>query len=178
MSLLQRLRHFLTKPVFDPAVVTLYNSCVAQARRIEFYQAYAVPDTLDGRFDLLLLHVFMVMHRLDAAADIKQQLFDLMFDDMDRNLREMGVGDMSVGKKIRPMISAFYGRGQAYQKALAGSDEELAATLRRNLYGKASIEASITSAMAQYVRKVMVQLKQQSLSDLREGQINFPVPVV
>lgn len=178
MSLLQRLRHFLTKPVFDPAVVALYNSCVAQARRVEFYQAYAVPDTLDGRFDLLLLHVFMVMQRLDAATDIKQQLFDLMFDDMDRNLREMGVGDMSVGKKIRPMISAFYGRGQAYQKALVGSDDELAATLKRNLYGKVTVEPAIAMAMTRYVRKVVAELEQQSLSSLREGQITFPVPVV
>ena len=134
MAWLQRLHQLVSKPLAAPAIADLYNACVLQARQPEFYSAFGVPDTVDGRFDLLLLHVFMLMHRLDHEADAKQELFDLMFADMDRSLREMGVGDMSISRKIKPMISAFYGRGQAYQRALDADDTTLAATLRRNLY--------------------------------------------
>src|SRR6202042_1273633 len=102
-----------------------YNICVAQARSPEFYSVLGVPDTVDGRFDLLVLHVALVMRKLGPEADIKQQLFDLMFADMDQSLREMGVGDMSIGKRIKPMIAAFYGRAQAYERALVEGDEEL-----------------------------------------------------
>jgi len=178
MSLLQRLHNFLTKSLVEPGVASLYNACVSQARSPVFYRDFMVPDTLDGRFDLLLLHIFMVMQKLEPAPRIKQQLFDLMFDDMDRSLREMGVGDMSVGKKIRPMISAFYGRGQAYQKALGESAQELAATLTRNLYGNVAADPTKASAMALYVRNVVAQLQLQPLKALCEGQVHFPAPAL
>ena len=139
--MLQSLARFFAGPADDPAVAALYGACVAQARLPDFYRVLAVPDTIDGRFDLLVLHVVLVMRRLSGEAEFKQQLFDLMFADMDRNLREMGVGDMGVGKKIKPMISAFYGRAQVYEKALAESDDALAQALARNLYGKAPAAA-------------------------------------
>ncbi|MGB1548449.1 MAG: ubiquinol-cytochrome C chaperone family protein, partial [Alphaproteobacteria bacterium] len=91
---------------------TLYTQIVAQARRKEFYTAGGVPDTLDGRFEMLALHAFLVLYRLKRldADELAQALFDMMFADMDENLREIGVGDLSVDKRVKRMVSAFYGR--------------------------------------------------------------------
>jgi cytochrome b pre-mRNA-processing protein 3 len=172
MPLLQSLTRFFAAPAADnAAIAALYGRCVAQARRPDFYRALAVPDTIDGRFDLLVLHVFLVMRRLDA--DAKQQLFDLMFADMDRNLREMGVGDMGIGKRVKPMIAAFYGRAQAYEKALAETDEALAAALARNLYGKATPSAKALQAMAAYVRRTALMLEEQAVEDWLSGRVEF-----
>lgn len=177
MPLLQRLCKYLSKPAVDPATAALYRACVAAARRPEFYQAFAVPDSIDGRFDLLLLHVFLVMHRLRGESEARQRLFDLMFADMDRSLREMGVGDMSIGKKIRPMISAFYGRGQAYEKAIGAGDAALAAALGRNLYGAAQIAPDILQKMTAYVRRAIDSLERQPVANLLSGQVEFPAPL-
>jgi cytochrome b pre-mRNA-processing protein 3 len=178
MSLLQRLHSFLSKPVAEPPVADMYRLCVEQARQPAFYQTLGVPDTIDGRFDLLLLHVFIVMQRLGDEARLKQQLFDLMFSDMDRSLREMGVGDMSISRKIKPMISAFYGRGYAYQKALLESDDVLAATLGRNLYGSVHAAPDILQQMAAYVRRIVAALEQQPLEDIIKGKLEFIAPVL
>jgi cytochrome b pre-mRNA-processing protein 3 len=174
MILLQRL-HKLLAPPADPTIVALYNACVAQARQPEFYRAFGVPDTIDGRFDLLLLHAFLVMRRLGDEAEAKQALFDLMFADMDRSLREMGVGDMSVGKKMRPMIAAFYGRAKAYDNGLAGDDGALAEALRRNLYGKTAAEPEKTGLLTAYVRRAAEALDRQPLATIFAGKPLFPV---
>src|SRR5689334_9758544 len=90
----------------------LYAAIVSQARRPEFYESMGVPDTLDGRFDLIVLHASIYLKRLRAAGpegrDLAQALFDTMFDNLDQSLREMGVGDVTVPKKIRAMVEAFY----------------------------------------------------------------------
>lgn len=178
MSLLQRLHNFLSKPVVELPVADLYHACVAQARRVEFYETLDVPDTIDGRFDLLLLHVFIVMQRLNDQSATKQQLFDLMFADMDRSLREMGVGDMSISKKIKPMISAFYGRGKAYQKAFAESDAVLAETLGRNLYGKIDVKSEVLQQVTRYVRATVTSLEKQPLDAIINGELKFDAPVL
>jgi cytochrome b pre-mRNA-processing protein 3 len=178
MALLQRLYKYVTRPAVDPAVAALYNACVAQARQAAFYETLGVPDSIDGRFDLLLVHVFLVMRRLGVEAEIKQSLFDLMFADMDRSLREMGIGDMSVGKKIKPMIMAFYGRAQAYEKALAEDDNALAVVLRRNLYGTTPVSADNPMQLAIYVRRAVAALDKQGLEDITEGKLEFPAVIV
>ena len=109
--------------------------------------------------------------------DAKQQLFDLMFADMDQSLREMGVGDMSIGKRIKPMIGAFYGRAQAYENALAEKDEALVGALARNLYGKVTPSRESLHKMADYVRRAAVQLDAQSADDVVNGDVKFPEPV-
>jgi cytochrome b pre-mRNA-processing protein 3 len=175
--MLQSLARLFAGPADDPAMGTLYGRCVAQARRVEFYRDLAVPDTIDGRFDLLLLHVFLTMQRLSGNAEARQSLFDLMFADMDRNLREMGVGDMGIGKRIKRMISAFYGRAQAYENALATGGEALDQALAKNLYGAAAITPETLKVMSDYVRRVVAQLATQSPDDLLRGQVIFPEPV-
>jgi cytochrome b pre-mRNA-processing protein 3 len=172
---LATLRNLLARPV-DPAAAALYGACVAAARQPVFYASLGVPDSVDGRFDLLLLHVALVVRRLgDARA--KQRLFDAMYADMDRSLREMGVGDMSIGKKMKPMLAAFYGRAGAYEKALAESgDASLAAALSRNLYGLAAGEAEHAPQIASYVRRCVASLAAQDEAAIMRGRVSFVPP--
>ena len=95
----------------------LYRAAVVQARQADFYAVYGVPDSVDGRFDLLALHVFLLLHRLGGAGReakvLSQAVFDLMFSDMDQNLREMGVADVGVGRRIKAMATALYATAAA-----------------------------------------------------------------
>ena len=117
----------------------LYKIVVAQARNPGFYRDCAVPDTLDGRFEMIALHLFLVLHRLKggdpATAAAAQDLHDLFFADMDQSLREMGAGDLGVGKRVKQMAKGFYGRIAAYEAGLEGDGDALEQALRRNLYG-------------------------------------------
>ena len=114
----------------------------SRARQSIFFTEYGVPDTLDGRFELICLHAFLYLHRLKAerprANRLCQSFFDRMFADFDRALREMGVGDLSVGKQVKRMARAFYGRIRAYEEGLAGNEAALRAALARNLFGTVS----------------------------------------
>jgi cytochrome b pre-mRNA-processing protein 3 len=117
----------------------LYAAVVARARQPVFYAHLGVPDTNDGRLELIGLHAALVMRRLtregDAGQALAQDLFDLMFADIDRTLRELGVGDLSVGKKVKSIASSFMGRAAALEAALAASDRAaVAVVLERNLY--------------------------------------------
>ena len=130
----------------------LYGAAVAAAREPVFYLApevggFGVPDTLDGRFDLVGLHAFLLIRRLRALPErgpaLAQAVFDAMFADMDMNLREMGVGDLSVGKRVRAMWEAFHGRALAYEAPLAAGDAAgLAAALARNVWRGAGPEGA------------------------------------
>lgn len=172
MGIVNALRQFLVKET-DPATAALYGASVAAARNPLFYAAYGVPDSVDGRFDLLLLHVTLVMLRLNDI-DANQRLFDLMFADMDRSLREMGVGDMSIGKKMKPMLAGFYGRAKTYRAALAESgDEALQSALARNLYGKPDGAAEHAPVIARYCRASVATLAAQDDRALAEGRVVF-----
>lgn len=156
----------------------LYVAAVDQARQPAFYASFQVPDTLDGRFDLIILHVHLVVRRLNrvgaAGRDLAQTLFDVLFADMDNNLREIGVSDLSVGKRVKQMGTAYYGRAAAYDAGLAGDD--LAGALRRNLYGtvKEDVADRHLSAVAAYMHRVDADLIAQADSDLLAGKIRFP----
>jgi cytochrome b pre-mRNA-processing protein 3 len=158
------------------AAENLYKEAVQQARQPGFYAELGVADSVDGRFDLIAVHVFLLLHRLgQEGADGKalaQALFDLMFSDMDFNLREMGVSDLSVGKKVKTMAKAFYGRIAAYEAGLA-DEKVLGEALIRNLYRGAAVEATQVGLMAGYVRRMADHLAGQSLVDLKEGRVSF-----
>lgn len=165
----------------------LYVAVINQARRPVFYLEYGVPDSLDGRFDLIILHAFLIMRRLRAAGEgateaeareLAQVLFDLMFADMDQNLRELGVSDTSVGKRVKQMARAFYGRVAAYEEALAAGGSGLDDALRRNLYG--TVEGDLApeppAAMARYLMAQERHLAGPAGADLRAGRIDFLAP--
>ena len=163
------------------AAEALYDAIVAQARKPAFYGACGVPDTLDGRFELIVLHSFLALHRLKKngaeAADFAQLLFDVLFRDMDRSLREIGVGDLSVGKKVRSMAEGFYGRVEAYERGLEaegqGDGATLEAALGRNLYGTAEPSPAQLTAMAGYLKRESKALAAQATAALVAGEIAF-----
>ena len=159
----------------------LYCRVVAQARRAEFYRDFGVPDTLDGRFDMILLISALVLRRLRREGDdggrVGQAYFDAMMDDMDGSLREMGVGDLSVGRQVKAMARAFYGRAKAYEAALgAGDDAPLRAALRGNLFGTTEPGDGALAAVAAYVRQEATALEAQSGARLVAGEVEFGEP--
>ncbi len=164
-------------PAADPAR-DLYDEIVRQARLPGFYQAGGVPDTVDGRFELVALHVFLVLHRLKTegtgdAGDLGQALFDIFVQDMDASLREMGAGDLGVGKRVKAMIRGLYGRIGAYESALGGGPDSLEQALQRNLFGTVSPSSRDVERMAGYVRGEVAALGQRPAAELAAGQLRF-----
>lgn len=149
---------------------------VAAARQPFFYTTLGVPDTLDGRFDLVALHAFLLVHRLREYPDLAQAIFDAMFVDMDNNLREIGVGDLSVGKHVRAMWEAFHGRSKAYETALEANDPQaLVAALARNVWrGEAPTGAA--EALAERVLAETASLAGQPVAGFIAGQVRFLGP--
>lgn len=158
----------------------LYRAVVAQARRPEFYTHCGVPDTLDGRFDLLAVHAFLLLHRLKrdrpASAELAQAVFDVMFEDLDQNLRELGAGDLGLGRKVKGMAQALYGRIAAYEAALEGPEADLEAALRRNLYRHVAPAPGCVRALAAYMRRQAAALEGQSYAGLAAGGLSFGAP--
>lgn len=153
-----------------------YEAIVAAARHPVFYAEWGVPDTLDGRFDMITLHTFLVLDRLKGVIpEFRQELVDELFRDMDRSLREMGVGDVSVGKKVRKMAEVFYGRVAAYDKTVAEPGDLLAAAISRNIFpdGNAGIGAERLSA---YMLTQRAQLALQELQVISGGTVRFKEP--
>ena len=166
---------------FEKSANRIYFSLVEQARQPGFYLSCGVPDTADGRFDMIILHAFLLLRRLkmdhDKTAELAQELFDLMFADMDQNLREMGVGDLAVGKRIKGMAEAFYGRAAVYEAGLEANDGALEEALWRNLYRKTRPEAGQLAAMAGYLREEAARLDAAGVNNLIAGEVVFgPAP--
>jgi cytochrome b pre-mRNA-processing protein 3 len=153
----------------------VYAKAVAAARRPAFYADLGVPDTVDGRFDMIALHAFLVLRALRAepAAPFAQAFFDSMFDDMDRNLREMGAGDLGVGRRVKIMAKAFYGRIAAYDQGLASDEAALGDALRRNLYRKATPTDAQVAALCGYVRREAAAVGRIEPGRLMAGEIDF-----
>ena len=160
----------------EQKIDALYGAIVAQARRPAFYVEYGVADTVTGRFDMIVLHLALVLRRLRAASESEQPLgqglFDAFCNDLDGNLREMGVGDLKVPKEMRRFGEAFYGRAAAYDRALAADAAELAATLARNVFAQA--EHPGAARLAAYVQEAERALSVPAW--MTQGQISFPDP--
>ena len=159
-------------------ISSLYGTIVAQARLPQLYREYAVPDTVNGRFDLIVLHLALLLDRLaedEGLRALGQGVFDRFCQDMDHNLREMGVGDLAVPKEMRRMGEAFYGRAQIYRAALADADDEaLVAALARNIYGGTALAP--VQRLAAYMREAVRQLGAQESASLAVGRLSFPDP--
>lgn len=168
------LKKLFRKPA--PAARNAYEAIVAAARHPVFYAEWGVPDTVDGRFDMITLHAFLVLDRLKGTADrFRQELVDELFRDMDRSLREMGVGDISVGKKVRKMAEVFYGRLAAYDRTLPEGDAALEAAIARNVFAdgpSGSSAANLTAHIAESRRL----LAAQAAEAIAAGRIAFREP--
>ena len=157
----------------------LYGMIVAQARLPHFYRDYRVPDTVNGRFDLLVLHLALFLRRLgsepEAVRALGQGVFDAFCQDMEQNLREMGVGDLKVPREMRHIGAAYFGRARAYETALTAADSEtLSAALARNVYGT---DAPVAGArLAAYMRDAASVLAAQDAVTFTRGELHFPDP--
>jgi cytochrome b pre-mRNA-processing protein 3 len=170
--------HF-RKPRMPPrgTIEAIYGMIVTQAREPLFYRDLGVPDTVNGRFDLLVLHMWMVLRRLKAMegeADLSQALFDRFCDDMDGNLREMGVGDLTIPKRMQAFGEAFYRRAAAYDRALAAGAEPLAQALCKNILNGEQIENG--QRLAGYAEAVIAALAGLDDAALQSASWKFPAP--
>jgi cytochrome b pre-mRNA-processing protein 3 len=168
-------------------IQSLYGAIVAQARSAAFYTRFGVSDSVEGRFELIVLHLVLVLRRLGGGPapgarqgvfgrTIGQQLFDMFCRDLDDNLREMGVGDLAVPRRMRKFGEAFYGRQAAYGAALgAADDRELEKALARNIFG---VEATNDNAvrLARYTRAAVARLATETEEALEAGNAIFPGP--
>jgi len=162
-------------------IAALYGAIVAQARDPRFYQAYGVPDTVLGRFDLIVLHLSLVLRRLregdHAARTVAQGVFDEFCRDMDHNLREMGISDPGVPRQMRKVGEAFYGRAKAYDAALSASGEDaLTQALSRNVYAESAEPHVAAVRLAAYVRYAVEALAAQPFEELARGALHFSEP--
>ena len=172
--------HLFRRTPRNDSIASLYGTIVAQARAPVFYQIYRVPDTVNGRLEMIMLHAVLFLGRLEGeAAPIRrlgQGLFDAFCRDMDASLREMGVGDLAVPRRMRDIGEAFYGRQAAYRAALAAPDEHpLAAALARNVFAGASAADGV-GRLAAYVRAAVREVATQDAEAFRRAQIGFPDP--
>ena len=170
---------------YDRNIHALYGAIVAQARSPAFYRDYGVSDTVEGRFELIVLHLVLVLRRLGGVQlgrrvgrPAGQELFDLFCRDLDHNLREMGTGDLAVPREMRRFGEAFYGRQSAYRAALETTDDqELEKALARNIFGVVGIDDK-AARLARYVRAAAAQLDATELDALMPAKVIFPRPEI
>jgi cytochrome b pre-mRNA-processing protein 3 len=158
-------------------IEAIYGMIVTQAREPSFYRDLGVPDTVNGRFDLLVLHLWLVLRRFklaDGGTGLSQALFDRFCDDMDANLREMGVGDLTVPKRMQAFGEAFYGRVAAYDLALSEGPEPLAQALCKNILNGQDIEKA--RRLAIYVERGIAGLAGLDEAELLGAAWKFPSP--
>lgn len=158
-------------------IEAIYGMIVAQAREPTFYEGYNVPDTVNGRLDMLILHLWLVLRRLRPEPDgsaMAQALFDHFCADMDANLREMGVGDLTVPKRMKTFGEAFYGRSAAYDLAMNEGREALAVALSRNVLNGGAPDSA--RKLADYVMETEKRLGSADRAAIAGGAWAFPKP--
>ncbi|WP_395665607.1 ubiquinol-cytochrome C chaperone family protein [Methylocella sp.] len=154
----------------------LHGAIVEAARAPALFLDYGAPDTLEGRFEMLTLHAALALRRLNAMAapgpELAQDLVDAVFAHFDATLREMGVGDPSVPKRMKTLAEAFLGRSLAYETAL-GDGARLEAALKRNVYAGAGDAARL----ARYAQAARAALDVAPVEAFFEGRPPFPDPL-
>jgi cytochrome b pre-mRNA-processing protein 3 len=172
--------HFRREPRGPDTISALYGMIVAQARMPCFYRDYVVADTVNGRFELIVLHLALVLDRLaqdPALRKLGQGVFDRFCQDMEHNLREMGIGDLKVPKEMQRMGEAFYGRQMAYLAALAPTGgQTLVDTVARNIYGGSPPVPAAVPRLAAYIRVAVGELAAAGSASLAAGELRLPDP--
>jgi cytochrome b pre-mRNA-processing protein 3 len=168
------------KSLFSPSPVkqqayNMYVRVVEQSRKPVFYREWEIEDTLDGRFDVIVAHLFLIIARLEDEKNTQEfirVLSEAFFADMDRSLREMGASDTGVGIRVKKMAQAFYGRLKAYKEAI--SDEAaLALALGRNAYREKPVSREAVASMTAYMVRNRYTLQLLSVDALTSGDIGF-----
>lgn len=149
----------------------LYQKIISFSRNKIFYTKFSVPDTIDGRFDVLTLLIILIVYRLSFisknGSKISQFLFDLMFQDLDYSLRELGAGDAAVTKNMRKFISSYMGRQKVYINTLKKNDyKNLEISIQNNIFRNSNFNPKIISSLT---KKIIILSKM--LSDTRDEDI-------
>ncbi len=173
--------NLLSKFTHMPPERAVYAQIVAKARQPWLYLNAGVPDTVSGRFDMITLHSFFLMEHLGGKgkpeSKFSQLLFDEVFMDMDHSLREMGVGDMSVGKKIRKMSEVFYGACNGYRAAMAEPEKSrkksLSDALKRNILDEGVDRTKLTNLL-DYALRANSQIEAIPVKTLLSGKFDWP----
>ena len=164
----------------ETAASELYKVSVEKARDPVFYRDLGVPDTVNGRFDMVVIHLMLVFRQLrkveTTTHEIGEALLKLLFSDMDQSLREMGVGDMSVGKHVKKMAKAFYGRAEAYETGLDSDPAILHQALTENLYRHNQAPAGALDVLTAYIKRMDAHLATQT-ADIATGRAKFDIAV-
>ncbi len=168
---------FRSRPDRDAGFL-IYGSIVAQSRQSSFFRDLGVEDSFEGRFEMLVLHVYLVLNRLkregQAGDDVGQALFDTFFADLDTSMRELGVGDLSIAKKVKALASAFYGRVGTYDEAVRSNDRDgLSDALVRNVFGNDEASAGSADVLAGYVFDSLETLSNVEFGELMQGELEF-----
>lgn len=154
-------------------IARLHAATVGRARAPVFFTKFGVPDTIDGRFDLLTLHAWMVLERLrnEKMGDLAQGFMDTLFIGFDEGLRDLGAGDMGMGRRMKKIADAFYGRLSSYEASHDAA--ALSGALQRNLY-RGGGEAAHADAVAGYIESAKAHVAR---SDIAAGNLDFgPLP--
>jgi cytochrome b pre-mRNA-processing protein 3 len=161
--------------------LVLYEQIVTAARQPVLYAKAGIPDTLEGRVESIALHTFLLFRRMTGRPDwdvIGGALSDEIVADFDRSLREMGVGDMSIGKKVKKLAQLFFGRFDAYWGAINGSDgaDDLETVLKWGVFQGQDVDSARLSAMGEYFDKQSAHLFAQTEKNILIGRVTFTSP--
>jgi cytochrome b pre-mRNA-processing protein 3 len=169
-----------------------YIALVAAARNPFFFESLGVPDTLDGRFELIVLHMFLLQHRFIQASasangastdatkyeDFARELAEVFFADMDCSIREFGVADTGVKHRIKAMANAYHGRLQVYAAAL-GNESHVRTALARNLYGTvAQGDVALLARSTHYMTQAINYFQAIPADTILENQFVWPDPLM
>ena len=165
----------------SPVARKVYDQVISQSRKVVFYENDRVEDSVSGRFDMIVFHAFLLLHRLKREGEtgkaFGQEVFDIFIEDMDRSLREMGVGYQAVPKRMKNMGEAFYGRIAAYDAAAESKDESaMAEAIERNLLTEHERASSLSALFAAYSFACIEALDDYSLYEIQSSGIPFANP--
>ena len=162
----------------DPHAAEIYGAIVARARLPVFYQGFGAPDTLEGRFVVLTLHLFAVLHRLKSgnaqAFQMAQELADHFTADMETVLRELGISDLKIPKKVRGLTASGAALLRDYEEALSRGEEAFTATIARTLPLEGTSADDAASCLSAYFKEVLRHLEAEPIDDLCAGTLSLP----
>lgn len=173
------LRSLKRRAEFQRKAGEIYGAIVTQARQRAFYANLGIPDTPTGRYEMVVIHLFLVLERLRSEGaltePVTQELVDAFVADIDDSLRELGTGDIGVPRRVKRAAAGFYARARDYRQALEASGTALEQTLARHL-GDADATEPRIGALSAYVRAAAASLAGQHVEGLIEGRPSFPDP--
>ena len=174
---------FFKKKKYETISNDIYQKIVNFSRNKIFYTKYGVPDTIDGRFDLLVLITIIVVHRLskikNEGSELSQMIFDIVFKDLDYSLRELGAGDVSVANNMKKLISSYMGRQKIYVKAFKSEDEKfLASAFKNNIFRNTDQKKNLILLLSKNILRINKKLYLIEDTKLLIGDFNFSISLL